>query len=250
MDDLWQAVAEIALELSPDRVESGAAAMERVAGPEDFGGARTFGPNLPTALWLRFQDQWKAHPDVSPQTVAAALRAASRARQIAGNAQTLNLVWTGPKTGLVPVRTTEQVMLEVIQSATHRLFLVSFVNFGAKAIVDALNEASTRGVSVRMLLEDSKGALKRLKAAVPSATFYVWSEEAKEESGSPLDACVHAKCVVADDTEAFITSANLTDRALEKNMELGVQIKRGREPRLLMEHLNALVVTRKVQRVD
>jgi phosphatidylserine/phosphatidylglycerophosphate/cardiolipin synthase-like enzyme len=35
---------------------------------------------------------------------------------------------------------------------------------------------------------------------------------------------MHAKAAVADSSTAFLTSANLTEAALERNMELGVLI--------------------------
>ena len=35
-------------------------------------------------------------------------------------------------------------------------------------------------------------------------------------------ACLHAKCVVVDDARAFVTSANLTEAAHERNIEAGV----------------------------
>jgi len=39
-------------------------------------------------------------------------------------------------------------------------------------------------------------------------------------SGSP--ACQHAKCILVDGVTAFITSANFTESAHERNIELGV----------------------------
>ena len=162
--------------------------------------------------------------------------------------QALDLVWTGPKSDFVPVRSTEQVMLEVIQRAQESLFLVSFVNHGAHKIVNALNEAASRGVVIKMLLEETKGAVEKLQCALPSATLYFWGAQGKEQHGDRT-ALVHAKCIVADGSEAFITSANLTTRALEGNMELGVHIMSGREPQRLSKHLDALVATKQVEKV-
>ena len=50
---------------------------------------------------------------------------------------------------------------------------------------------------------------------------------------------------VAEQT-LFITSANLTGHAMEKNMEAGVLISGGHIPRLLDDHLRSLVDTRLV----
>ena len=41
-------------------------------------------------------------------------------------------------------------------------------------------------------------------------------------AGGEENACLHAKCVIVDDTRAFITSANLTEAAHGRNIEAGV----------------------------
>jgi len=60
---------------------------------------------------------------------------------------------------------------------------------------------------------------------------------------------VHAKCAVSDGKLAFITSANLSTAAMERNMELGVLVRGGHLPDELHRHLNALVATETVERV-
>ena len=249
MDDLWVVVAELSVGLNPGRILSGAAAIAQLGSGADVGAARTaFGTNLDAQVWRRFREAWAARPDVAPREISGALLAASHAGRLKERTQVaVDLVWTGPSTSFVPVRGTEQVMIEVIERATSSLFLVSFVSFGANSIVAALNAASARGVSIRMLLEESKGAAAKLHAAVPGAAIYVWDEQAKAEAGSPPSASVHAKCVVGDGEEALVTSANLTDHALEKNMELGVHLRGGREPLMLSRHLLALVSTEKIR---
>ena len=249
MDDLWAVVAELSVGLSPARISSGAAAVAQLERADQAGVALTaFGPNLDGGLWQRLRDAWTVRSDVAPREVAAALLTGSQAGQIKERSLVaVDLVWTGPNTVFVPVRSTEQVMIEVIGRARSSLFLVSFVSVGASSIVAALNAASARGVSIRMLLEESKGAAAKLRAAVPAALIYVWDEQAKADAGSPASASVHAKCVVGDGEEALVTSANLTDHALEKNMELGVHIRGGSEPLMLSRHLIALVSTNQIR---
>ena len=43
---------------------------------------------------------------------------------------------------------------------------------------------------------------------------------------------------------AFLTSANLTGHALEKNMEAGILVTGGHVPSLLRDHLHALIETK------
>jgi len=83
------------------------------------------------------------------------------------------------------------------------------------------------------------------RGLVPSARLYAWRDKADPFS----DGCVHAKVAVADGSMCFITSANLTSFAMEKNMEAGVLISGGRIPMLLDDHLRSLVDTKVVMAV-
>ena len=59
---------------------------------------------------------------------------------------------------------------------------------------------------------------------------------------------MHAKVAVADSKIAFISSANLTAHAMEKNMEAGVLIRGGDLPTQLQDHLDGLVDVRTILR--
>ena len=72
------------------------------------------------------------------------------------------------------------------------------------------------------------------------AKVYAWRNKAEEFEGGR----VHAKVAVADTSSCFITSANLTGYAMEKNMELGLLIEGGEVPGLIMNHLQALITTK------
>ena len=82
------------------------------------------------------------------------------------------------------MRSTEQVMTQIINGVEKSLFLVSFVNVG----VDTMNKAADRGVSIRMLLEESKEAARKLRSAIPRAEIYVWSKKSKLAAGNPAKA--------------------------------------------------------------
>ncbi|HDC2644059.1 TPA: phospholipase, partial [Salmonella enterica] len=68
-----------------------------------------------------------------------------------------------------------------------------------------------------------------------SAKLYVWNNKDNEYYGR----CVHAKVAVA--RECFITSANITGYAMEKNIEAGVLISGGSIQRQLNEHFSILL---------
>ncbi|EBJ6122064.1 phospholipase, partial [Salmonella enterica] len=149
-------------------------------------------------------------------------------------------------------RRTEQALLQVISTAERTLFITSFVAYDVSTIVKALNAANERGVMISILLELSqeKGGslnfdtIEKMRIQVPSAKLYVWNNKDNEYYGG----CVHAKVAVAvavaDARECFITSANLTGYAMEKNIEAGVLISGGSIPRQLNEHLFYLIKTK------
>lgn len=60
---------------------------------------------------------------------------------------------------------------------------------------------------------------------------------------------MHAKAAVADSRIAFLTSANLTEAALEGNMELGVLIRGGTLPALIDRLIDALLESGELQSV-
>lgn len=78
-----------------------------------------------------------------------------------------------------------------------------------------------------------------------SLVIFTW----KEKPEPFVDGKVHAKVAVVDGARAFITSANLTGHALEKNMEAGVLINGGSVPKTLSDHLQALIDVRALDRV-
>ena len=187
---------------------------------------------------------------VTSDELSAMFRASSTTAALVSRASSVELVWTGPGTGMVPVRHTAQVLTGLIDEAKERLFLVSFVAYSVQNVIQALVRALERGVEVRILVEraisdggnlnvDSLGILRRL---LPRATFYEWDKS--KTTGDLTYASVHAKCAVADGISAFITSANLSEAAMERNMELGVLIHGGLLPKSLESHLIALETTR------
>jgi phosphatidylserine/phosphatidylglycerophosphate/cardiolipin synthase-like enzyme len=138
--------------------------------------------------------------------------------------------------------------LETIASSQQRLFLVSFVAFEVESVSQELVAAISRGVLISILLERPKSqggnvdvdSLSAMRRSAPGAQLYIWAD-AVLAGGS-----MHAKCAVADEGIAFITSANLTRAALERNIELGILIRGGDVPRDLHRHLEGLVATKKL----
>ena len=60
------------------------------------------------------------------------------------------------------------------------------------------------------------------------------------ETDSSQRACLHAKCVLIDHEQAFVSSANFTEAAQQRNIEVGVLIRSRSFTTRLVEHFEAL----------
>lgn len=252
MDKLREAVFLLVCDQHNDRIEALAAKVRNTpvndaAGLNGFFSKASSNKALENVLsnWQRL--------DIASAELAGMLLGAAYAQLAEKNREVVQLVWTGPDLNLLPIRRSEQLLLEIIDSAVESLFIVSFVLIKIPSIEIAIRNAVSRGVDVRMLLEteDKDGpfaqnnAIDRLYAEIPGLGLYIWPRQKRDgtQGGFPR---VHAKCVVADGTTAFVTSANLTSTALTKNIEMGIQVKGGNVPATLYEQLVGMIRAKEI----
>jgi phosphatidylserine/phosphatidylglycerophosphate/cardiolipin synthase-like enzyme len=165
----------------------------------------------------------------------------------------LELVWTGPEVEATPPRRTEQALLQVINTASNRLTIVSFVAYKIPTIRDALSTAADRGVSVRLILEgaevgEGQMTFRALRAfgrtLADRSTVYVWPQEKRPSDGKGNHGSLHAKCAVADGKSLFLSSANLTEHAFRLNLELGMLVTGGPLPGRVESYWDFLIQSR------
>lgn len=253
MEEMLIAATDLVTLLSPSRIEALANRVRSSVTAERDGSLYQL-VTTPTARAAldRLIAAWE-ETGVSGDVLGGILVGAAFAREQAQRESSVELVWTGPTTPFVATRRTEQVLLDLIGHAQRDLFLVSFVAYDVSSVVDALNAAAARGINIQILLETSSGhggslsldPIATMRRCVPSATLYVWIDRPAPFA----EGRVHAKVAVADGATAFLTSANLTGHALEKNMEAGVVISGGHVPKGLRAHLHALIETKVIRRI-
>lgn len=189
-------------------------------------------------------------PGVQPDSVALALRSAAAAIHHERRLQRLELVWTGPDSHVIPLRRTDQALLQLIREAQQSLHIVSFAVYKIESIAQALALAAGRGVALFIYLETpdaSEGkitwnTLAALGEAVRSqARIYVWPKEKRPKTADGKHGSLHAKIALADGHTLLISSANLTEYAMTLNMEMGVLLRGGPYPGQLQQHLAKLV---------
>jgi phosphatidylserine/phosphatidylglycerophosphate/cardiolipin synthase-like enzyme len=191
---------------------------------------------------------------VSDEAAAAWIRSIGAAQ--AGTTRT-DLVWSGPSVAGVHARDTRQAHEELVGIACRSLWVSTFVFFdGPKSFdVIARRMAQVPGLRVTLLLNvrrtrgDAAGAeevvrrfAERLWGAewpgdIRPRVFY--DPRALERDGPT--GVLHAKAVVADDEAVLVTSANLTEAAFDRNIELGLLVRDRALAGSIVAHFRGLI---------
>ena len=248
---LAEAAATLAAQVPEELILRFAAELQRTS-PR---GAVRAAEVLPTPHCLRlaaeFLYAWRAQfAEISAQEAAAALVAAAAAEAAHRSRQSLELVWTGPPTRSIPARQTEQVLLQLIQSAAHSITIVSYVVYKVPRVATALLQAVQRGVAIRLIIDANEpdealkyvSGLRALGGDTPDETkVYIWPRDRRPVDAEGRAGVMHVKCAVADSHQLFLSSANFTETALTLNMELGVLITGGPQPAAVEAHFGQMV---------
>lgn len=128
--------------------------------------------------------------------------------------------------------------------------VVSFAAYRIPAITQALVRAAGRGVVLRICVEAPESGGRRMaydtvqalgQEVAQRAAIYIWPRDQHPTDPSGRTGSLHAKIAVADSRLLFISSANLTEYAMNLNMELGVLIQGGLLPGQVTSHFERLV---------
>ena len=172
-------------------------------------------------------------PELSAASISLSLRASLISLQTSVF-PAVEIIWTGPEETGHNFRRTDQALLELITESKENLLIVSFAVYKAESIIQAIENAILRNVKVVVCLEDAEDHHGKLSVSginafsssiFKIATFYNWPIENRPRSMYGKYGSLHAKIAVADQKKVFVSSANLTDYAMDLNMEMGVIIE-------------------------
>jgi phosphatidylserine/phosphatidylglycerophosphate/cardiolipin synthase-like enzyme len=159
------------------------------------------------------------------------------------------IIWTGPTNGRFPVRRVDQVLYDLVSSAKKRMILVTFAAHRVRHLCAHLTQAVERGVDLELIVEsegESEGQLTLDAIAafsgVPNTRtrLYYWPLAKRERNSAGRPGKLHVKCAVIDDV-ALVGSANLTDDAFNRNMELGLLVHDVSIVRAISDHFEQLI---------
>lgn len=164
--------------------------------------------------------------------------------------QHIELLWSGPSPDdRIPSRRIDQVLYDLIASAKNNILLVTFAASKIERLTSEVLKAIERGVNVRLILEFAEAsegqltfdAYKAFPAELISrAEIYYWPTENRERNQAGKPGKLHAKLAVVD-AVTLISSANLTDDAFTRNLELGVMIQDSLMTATSIRHIDNLI---------
>lgn len=153
---------------------------------------------------------------------------------------TLDLVWSGPEATRSATRSTASVVREMFERAA-RSVVVAGLSFDDVEILRPLHTAMVeRGVKVRMFVDVPSDDIRKVADVDAFVRGYfakfwrkTWAFDGPRpevyydprQTAEREFVSLHAKCVVVDEREVLLTSANFTNRGQTRNIELGVRIE-------------------------
>lgn len=178
---------------------------------------------------------------MSPRQMAIVVRGIAEAHEHVPKPSSLfDLVLSGPDLPGVPMADTAAVVHTMITQASSEVWLVGYAVYNGRKLFEPLAQrmAEVPSMTVKFCLDIAR----QHNDATPSADIvnrfardfrsrhWPWNRlpelyyDPRSLETGEARASLHAKCVIVDRERALLTSANFTDAAQRKNIELGVAI--------------------------
>lgn len=168
-----------------------------------------------------------------------------------------DVVWSGPSVPGLHARDTRQVYEELLGSAERSVWVSTYVYVDGQKAFEVLARRidAVPGLRVTLLLniQRRRGDTTAAEHLVRRFADRFWAAEwpGTARPGIFYDpraldpdapgGVLHAKAVVTDDETVFVTSANLTEAALERNIELGLLVRDRALAASISAHFRSLI---------
>ena len=192
-------------------------------------------------------------------------QAAQAAETKLAAARDIEFVWTGLEGHHAHVRDTAVVVAQLFATAERSVLVSTFALQQGARVFEALATRMRErpGLGVRVFLHVGRGErdtrhdsevlrefanrFVRQWPWAPKPDVYYDPRSLAMDDGARAN--WHAKCVVVDDERAFVTSANFTEWAQQRNVEAGVLVHRPAFARDVRQQFDSLVASSQVRRV-
>ena len=198
-----------------------------------------------------------ARRGMPPDHVAAVLRAFAAGRRASGVSAPIEVVVSGPDAAAA-ARDTGVVVRQLFERARMRVLAVGFAVHQGKSVFQALARRldADESLEVTLCIDVRR---QRGDTAPGSRVVHRFAENFvdREWPGTRLPrayydprslapsgkmaSALHAKCVVVDGREALVTSANFTEAAQTRNVEMGLLVAAPAVAARIEEHFRSLI---------
>ena len=162
--------------------------------------------------------------------------------QVASRTPRPDLVWSGPEVRGLHARDTRRVYEELLGSAERSIWASTYAYFDGPRAFEVLARRMDATPDLRVVLllniQRRKGDTTAAEQLVRKFADRFWGTDWPGRTSRPtvyydprsLDqdgpsGVLHAKAVVVDDETVFVTSANMTEAALDRNIEMGLLLR-------------------------
>lgn len=169
----------------------------------------------------------------------------------------IDLVLSGPSVTSCPTRTTKAVFSELVSGAKTEVIIVCYALYNGMTLLKPLAESmdSNPTLNVRLILNISRNRNDTTDSAQLVAKFKndftksiwpgnrlpeLWYFPQALEMDWKTRASLHSKIIIVDRKRLFISSANLTDAAQEKNIETGVILDSSKNAERIASYFESL----------
>jgi phosphatidylserine/phosphatidylglycerophosphate/cardiolipin synthase-like enzyme len=195
---------------------------------------------------------------MQPQHLALLTETIIRTRaRLPQQADLVDLVWTGPETLGVTNRDTGVVVRELFGAAESEVLVAGFAVYQGRSVFKRLAERMEVRPDLRVKLfldvqrhpTDTSLNSEVLRRFVQRFRTQEWPGERLPElyydprslaTDTTKRSSLHAKCIVIDRQVAFVSSANFTEAAQVRNIEVGALIRSPEFATKLARHFEAL----------
>lgn len=202
----------------------------------------------------------------SGRQAAVVLRLVARERDHARAIRDrLQLVWTGPETPGAGSRDTSVVVPELFKAARESVLISCFAIHQGSRVFQALAERLDAGTGLRVRLFVNVHADPAVPSTGDVIDRFATRFRERDWPGKRLPeiyydprslarlsgerAVLHAKCIVVDARRSFVTSANFTEAAQQRNIEAGVLVEDALFAQALVGQFESLVTRGVLRRV-
>jgi phosphatidylserine/phosphatidylglycerophosphate/cardiolipin synthase-like enzyme len=196
----------------------------------------------------------------TPQQLATVLDLLVQARSHRPSAEDMvDLVTTGPEPGGITNRDTSVVVRELFAHANESVLVAGYAVYQGQRVFQALADRmqACPGLRVRLFLDIQRGYGDTTAASALAARFAEHFRQHQWPANRPLPqvyyyprslelapdkrTSLHAKCVVVDSQNVFVSSANFTEAAHERNIEIGLLLRSKILAERIVRHFEVLV---------